>query len=115
MDAETFLDSRQHPSKPQFQQWMWALLLKTASGIAILWLVARRIPARLPLGIQGWLGLFGFIPVLHFGSFDLIACFWQRIRYRSATNHGEPNPSPPHSVSFGASAGISVSANWLTT
>ncbi|MGA8309878.1 MAG: hypothetical protein WB755_07600, partial [Terriglobales bacterium] len=48
MDAETFLDSRQHPSKPQFQQWMWALF-KTASGIALLWLVARRVPARLPL------------------------------------------------------------------
>ena len=77
MDAETFLDSRQHPSKPQFQQWMWALL-KTASGIALLWLVARRIPARLPLA-QGWLGLFGLILLLHFGSFDLIACFWQRI------------------------------------
>lgn len=77
MDADTFLDSRQHRSAPQLRQWMWAWL-KTATGIVLLWLVAHRIPARLPLA-QGWLGLFGLILLLHFGSFDLIACFWQRI------------------------------------
>lgn len=77
MDADTFLDSRQRPSKPQVRQWVWALL-KTALGVVLLWLVARRVPAHLPLA-QGWLGLFGLIMLLHFGSFDVIALFWQEM------------------------------------
>ena len=36
----------------------------------------RRVPAEQPL-LQGWIGLFGLIFLLHFGSFHLIALFWQ--------------------------------------
>jgi alginate O-acetyltransferase complex protein AlgI len=77
MDAETFLDSHQRPPKPTFQQWLWALV-KTIFGAVLLWVVARRVPAQLPL-VRGWIGLFALILLLHFGSFDLIAVFWQRI------------------------------------
>jgi len=74
MDAESFLDSSQ-PERPRLQEWLWAAL-KTAFGVLLLWLVARRIPADQAL-LRGWIGLFGIIFLLHFGSFHLIALFWQ--------------------------------------
>ena len=75
MDAEAFLDPRLHPERPRLQEWLWAAL-KTILGILLLWAIARRIPAEQPL-LQGWIGLFGVIFLLHFGSFHLIALFWQ--------------------------------------
>ena len=75
MDAETFLDSDKHPQAPSSQEWLWAAL-KTALGGGLLWIVARRIPAEQDL-LRGWIGLFGLIFLLHFGSFHLIALFWQ--------------------------------------
>lgn len=75
MDAETFLDPNKQPGAPNFQEWLWAAL-KTALGVGLLWIVARRIPEQQAL-IRGWIGLFGLIFLLHFGSFHLIALFWQ--------------------------------------
>lgn len=77
MDAETFLDAEKRPLKPTAQQWLWAAL-KTALGVALLWGIARRIPDRLDL-LRGWIGLFGLIFQLHFGTFHLIALFWQTV------------------------------------
>ena len=75
MDAETFLDAEKHAAKPTAQCWLWAAL-KTTTGIALLWIVARRVPEDQNL-LRGWVGLFGLIFLLHFGSFHLIALFWQ--------------------------------------
>jgi hypothetical protein len=75
MDAETFLDSRGRAAMPRLQDWLWASA-KTVLGILLLWVLARRVPAPQPLA-QGWIGLFGLIFLLHFGSFHLIALFWQ--------------------------------------
>jgi alginate O-acetyltransferase complex protein AlgI len=75
MDAETFLDSRQVPPVPNLQEWLWAAL-KTGSGIVLLWMIARTVPEGQAL-LRGWIGLLGLILLLHFGSFDLIALFWQ--------------------------------------
>jgi hypothetical protein len=77
MDAETFLDADKHPVKPTPQEWAWAAL-ETALGIVLLWMVARRIPEEQSL-LRGWVGLLGLIFLLHFGSFHLIALFWQRM------------------------------------
>lgn len=77
MDAETFLDADKHPIKPTAQDWLWTTL-KTALGVALLWMVARRIPEQQNL-LRGWIGLFGLIFLLHFGSFHLIALFWQTV------------------------------------
>jgi hypothetical protein len=76
MDAETFLASNPRVPRPPLGQWLWAVA-KTALGIVLLWVVARRMH---PLGkmAQGWIGLLGLIFLLHFGSFHLIALFWQR-------------------------------------
>jgi alginate O-acetyltransferase complex protein AlgI len=73
MDAETFLDSKQYAERPQFQEWLWASA-KTIIGGILIWRVARLAPAQLA---QGWIGLFGLVLLLHFGSFHLIALFWQ--------------------------------------
>jgi alginate O-acetyltransferase complex protein AlgI len=75
MDAETFLDPRQVPPAPKLREWLWASL-KTGSGIVLLWVVARRAPEQQAL-LRGWIGLFGLVLLLHFGSFHLIALFWQ--------------------------------------
>lgn len=75
MDAETFLDSNQRPERPPFYEWLWASL-KTAFGVLLLWAIARRVPEQQSL-LRGWIGLFGLIFLMHFGSFHLIALFWQ--------------------------------------
>ena len=75
MDAETFLGPDKPSAKPSARDWLWAAL-KTALGVALLWVVARRIPEHQAL-LRGWIGLFGLIFLLHFGSFHLIALFWQ--------------------------------------
>ena len=73
MDAEKFLDSSQHAAKPQVREWLWASA-KTVFGILLIWTVARRVSAPLA---QGWVSLLGLVLLLHFGSFHLLALFWQ--------------------------------------
>jgi hypothetical protein len=75
MDAEAFLNANERPGRPQLQEWLWAAV-KTALGVMLLWVVARRIPASQSL-LRGWIGLLGIIFLLHFGSFHLVALFWQ--------------------------------------
>jgi alginate O-acetyltransferase complex protein AlgI len=75
MDAETFLDPRRIPIRPRLLEWLWAAA-KTAFGVALLGGFAHRIPVEQAL-LRGWTGLFGLIFLLHFGSFHLIALFWQ--------------------------------------
>jgi Membrane bound O-acyl transferase family len=76
MDAEAFLDPDQRPpSTPPSHRWLGATA-KTMFGVALLWLVARRVPLDEPL-VRGWVGLLGSVLLLHFGSFELIALFWQ--------------------------------------
>ena len=73
MDADTFLDANQKADKPQGRDWLWALA-KTIVGVLLLWTVGRRIS---PPSAQGWTGLLGLVLLLHFGSFHLLALFWQ--------------------------------------
>ena len=73
MDAEIFLDPRQQATKPRLQEWLLASA-KTTVGIILLWVLARH--SVVPL-LQGWIGLLGLVLLLHFGSFHLLALFWQ--------------------------------------
>jgi hypothetical protein len=77
MDGKTFLDSRRQAPAPQYREWLWASL-KTCFGLLLLWYAARKVAPQQPL-IEGWIGLFGLVLFLHFGSFHLIALFWQAI------------------------------------
>ena len=73
MDAETFLDSSRVAEKPISTEWLWAFV-KTIVGTLLLWTLARRLTSPLA---QGWIGLLGLVMLLHFGSFHLLALFWQ--------------------------------------
>ncbi|CAN5726747.1 hypothetical protein BH11VER1_BH11VER1_21630 [soil metagenome] len=52
-----------------------AALLKMLLGTLLLWIVAPHL--AMPLA-HGWVGMIGLIFLLHFGSFHLLAIFWQR-------------------------------------
>jgi alginate O-acetyltransferase complex protein AlgI len=58
--------------------WLWSAT-QTAFGAALLWAVARKMPATEPL-LRGWIGMVGLVLLLHFGSFGLVALFWQSLR-----------------------------------
>ena len=75
MDADNFLDPQVQPDRPSLQDCLWATT-KTLFGIVLVWGIARCIPAEQAL-LRGWIGLFGLIFFLHFGSFHLLALFWQ--------------------------------------
>ena len=75
MDADAFLDPHSRPERPRLREWLWAAT-KTLLGVLLIWAIARRVPAEQSL-LRGWTGLFGLIFLLHFGSFHLIALFWQ--------------------------------------
>lgn len=99
MDAETFLDSRQRAPAPQFREWLWALS-KTLLGAVLLWQIARRFPEPYPL-VRGWVGLFGLIFLLHFGSFHIIALFWQTVGIDAAPIMSKPTLSKTLSEFWG--------------
>jgi hypothetical protein len=75
MDAEAFLNPERHAYAPEAREWFWAIF-KTASGVALLWAVARRIPENNAL-LAGWIGMLGIILVLHFGTFHILSLLWR--------------------------------------
>lgn len=74
MDATAFLGGSR-VRKPRSLLWWWALA-KTCTGILLMWVCARHVPATSPL-LRGWIGLLALILLIHFGSFELIALAWQ--------------------------------------
>lgn len=81
MDAEAFLDASRDPARPTLQEWT-AASLKTGFGAALLWLAVPRISPE-HLLFRGWAGMIGIVFLLHFGSFDLLARFWQAMGVRA--------------------------------
>jgi hypothetical protein len=79
MDAEAFLDPKKRVPPPPLQTWGMALF-RTASGALLVWVVARAIPTHESL-LRGWTGMIGLILLLHFGSFQCVALFWQRFGF----------------------------------
>jgi Membrane bound O-acyl transferase family len=77
MDADAFLDVRQHPTPPALTVWLWAMF-ETILGATLLWVVARFVPPQLAL-VRGWAGMLGLILILHFGTFQLVALLWQSL------------------------------------
>lgn len=80
MDAPAFLGTAQAKVKttlapPTTGEWLLAAA-KLALGIALLWIVAPRIPLEHAL-LLGWIGLAGIAFVLHFGVLHLLSCFWR--------------------------------------
>jgi Membrane bound O-acyl transferase family len=77
MDAESFLEEHRRASPPARGAWIGAVVKTTFGGI-LFWLLARAIPARDPL-LRGWVGMFGMVFLLHFGSFEITALIWQAL------------------------------------
>jgi len=95
MDADAFLDSGQRVPPPEPTSWIWAIV-KTILGIVLLWSGAQSIAQQHPL-LRGWVGMLGLILVLHFGTFQVVALWWQSIGVRA-----EPIMSAPlRSTSLG--------------
>lgn len=77
MDAESFLDETKSPPAPRFRSWLWAIF-ETGLGATLLWFVARTLPPEQPL-LRGWTGMLGLTLLLHFGTFQIAALFWQSL------------------------------------
>lgn len=77
MNAGGFLDPNQRVPLPAAATWLWATA-ETVLGAALLWGVARSVPPTHPL-LRGWVGMVGLILVLHFGTFQIVACAWQSL------------------------------------
>ncbi len=74
MDADSFLDARKVVPSPRLSDWLRAVF-ETAMGGILLWLVARNLQ-QYPL-VSGWIGMLGLVLLLHFGTFQILALFWQ--------------------------------------
>lgn len=73
MDAKAFesrSDARHLP--------VLAPLLRAGLGATLLWGLAPALEAPIP---RGWLGMIGLLLLCHFGLFDLLAAFWNRVGY----------------------------------
>jgi hypothetical protein len=74
MDARRFLDLNPCRKRIRLSAWTWAFS-KTGLGACLVWGVARLAGHGL---LAGWIGMVGFIFLLHFGLFALLSLFWQR-------------------------------------
>jgi alginate O-acetyltransferase complex protein AlgI len=99
MDADSFLDEKQLVSSPSVLHWLWATL-ETALGATLLWVVARRVPPSQPL-VQGWIGMFGLILILHFGTMQLLSLFWQNAGVKAEPIMSAPSRSTSLSEFWG--------------
>jgi hypothetical protein len=75
MDARRFLALSPWRKKPALSSWAWAFT-KTAFGGVLIWGLARLAGHGL---LAGWIGMVGFIFLLHFGLFAALALFWQQL------------------------------------
>ncbi len=74
MDSRRFFSLKERVEWPRFVSWFWAFT-KTAFGALLIWGVARWAGNGL---LAAWIGMVGFIFLLHFGLFDLLSLFWRR-------------------------------------
>jgi Membrane bound O-acyl transferase family len=81
MDAATFLNPADHPTTPARREWV-AAALKTLAGGALFWGGAR-LAAPGSLLAAGWIGLFGLVFLLHFGTFHLVSLAWRTAGIRA--------------------------------
>jgi len=77
MDAASFLNPAARATTPALREWV-AAALKTLAGAALFWGVAR-LATPVSILAAGWIGLFGLIFLLHFGSFHLVSLAWRTV------------------------------------
>src|SRR6202165_3573137 len=74
-DAPTFLDARRSATPATGSELLRAMAAALL-GVFLLFGAVRIVPSSLPL-VAGWIGLFGLIFVLHFGTFRLLSIWWR--------------------------------------
>jgi Membrane bound O-acyl transferase family len=74
MDARRFISAAPPVLQPTSTAWIWAAT-KTIGGAVLVWGVARLAGNGL---LAGWIGMVGFIFLLHFGLFALLSLFWRQ-------------------------------------
>jgi hypothetical protein len=77
LDAAAFLAPSGRGTPPARQEW-WAAWTKMIAGGIILWGLVRWLPSEQAYLI-GWVGMIGFIFLLHFGLFHLLSCLWRSL------------------------------------
>ena len=79
MDAASFVDEGRESGvcRCAVSEWLVAAL-KMLFGAALLFGVARMIPPQHEY-LVGWIGMIGFVLILHFGAFHLLSCGWRRL------------------------------------
>jgi uncharacterized protein YqjF (DUF2071 family) len=75
MDAAAFLDRARRAASPHRAEGLGAFV-KTAVGAALIWAGVRSVPPGHDL-LAGWVGLFGLVLLLHFGTFHLLSLLWR--------------------------------------
>ncbi|MGB8543209.1 MAG: MBOAT family protein [Candidatus Acidiferrales bacterium] len=88
MDAEAFLEVTRRVAPPSARDWLWAAL-KTALGVILFWVIARKLPQE-QLLLRGWIGMLGMILVLHFGTFQIVALCWRSVGVDAAPIMSDP-------------------------
>ncbi len=72
MDARSFAG----PGEPgPAREWVEAIL-RTALGVVLFWVAARRLGS---VPAQGWCGMIGLVLILHFGLFHLLSLAWRAL------------------------------------
>jgi alginate O-acetyltransferase complex protein AlgI len=79
MDAERFLRPADRPrtSAGSTHEWSRAAL-NFAVGASLFWTAQHWVPRSSPVAL-GWAGMIGVVLMLHFGSFQLLSCFWRSL------------------------------------
>jgi Membrane bound O-acyl transferase family len=75
MDPQEFFAVAKQKRSILPREWLGAIL-KMLAGIALIWVGARVIAFGYPL-LGGWVGMVGFVLLLHFGMFHLLALAWR--------------------------------------
>jgi hypothetical protein len=76
MDAAAFCTERVDV-RPSVREWLFAFG-KTFIGAVLIWFGVRAVESANPLVI-GWVGMFGIIFLLHFGTFHLLSLAWRTL------------------------------------
>lgn len=92
MDAERFFRPGWRPQHVPAARWVFSVA-KVVAGIALIWGVVPGLLDR-PM-VAGWIGMLGFMLLVHFGFFELLAWFWKArgidvvpLMVRPLTAHG---------------------------
>jgi len=94
LNAKAFLSSQESSQPPTQIEWFKAWM-RTALGLLCLWWLPT-FGLLLSPTVAAWAGMFGVVLVLHFGTFDLMSCYWRSrgVRAERLMNH------PLHSISL---------------